>query len=104
MTSNVLKFPGKKDVSDINVVEIKKSAAPDLQALMLQKMQEAMAEAIPHFPLGTPKETVLNAMENAKEGERFSMDVLIENNLDPEARAKADAERIAKKLENKNRW
>jgi hypothetical protein len=43
-------------------------------------------------------------MEKAKEGERFSMDVLIENNLDAEARARADKARMDKKLENKNRF
>lgn len=77
---------------------------PKLEAMIMGKLQEAMSDAQKHFPIGTPKETILNAMESAKEGEKFSMDILIENNLDPGARAKADAERIAKKLENKNRW
>lgn len=64
-----------------------------------------------HFPLGTPKEKILEAMENAKEGDKFTMDFAITSkgwgvpsDAEAEADAKADAERIKKKLENKNRW
>lgn len=65
-----------------------------------------------HYPLGTSKETIIKAMENAKEGETFTMSFAITPKgwVNPEKqaeaaheRAKADNERIAKKLENKNR-
>ena len=75
------------------------SAASNLEALMMARLTEAVDAAVPHFPLGTPKETIIKAMEKAKEGERFSMDVLIENNLDAEARARADKARMDKELE-----
>lgn len=56
-----------------------------------------------HFPAGTPDKDILEAMEKRA---MFTMDVDLREILkgDVEEKAKLDAQRIARKLENKNRW
>ena len=45
-----------------------------------------------HFPLGTPKEEIIEQMENAKEGDTFTMSLALTNKgwADPAAKEQRD--------------
>lgn len=80
MTCNIVKFPGNSKLSPELAERMERGRqidtlvpSNDLQAMMMAKLQETLAEAVPHFPIGTPKETIHHC-DGERQGRRTLFD------------------------------